>query len=124
VNYAVDGERVVLRTVAGSKLDAALAGSVVAFEADRFDPSTGEAWSVLVRGSAGVITDPDDLTTLSGLSLQSWGADRGDQWVMISTDLVSGRRTRGRGSDQHGGRRAVASAATRGGIGRGDHGPG
>jgi nitroimidazol reductase NimA-like FMN-containing flavoprotein (pyridoxamine 5'-phosphate oxidase superfamily) len=122
VNFAVDGERLVLRTVAGSKLDAALEGSVVAFEADRFDPSTGEAWSVLVRGSAGVVTDADQLTTLSGLSLDSWGADRGDQWVTISSDLVSGRRTRGRGRD-HGGRRAVASAGTSGGTSRGDCGP-
>lgn len=96
VNFAVDGERLVVRTAAGSKLDAALEGSVVAFEADQFDSSSGEAWSVLVRGSAAVVTDPVDVAAISALSLDSWVAERSDQWVMISTELMSGRRTRSR----------------------------
>jgi nitroimidazol reductase NimA-like FMN-containing flavoprotein (pyridoxamine 5'-phosphate oxidase superfamily) len=96
VNFAVDGERLVVRTAAGSKLDAALKGAVVAFEADQFDIANGDAWSVLVRGSASVVTDPSDVAAISELSLDSWVAERSDQWVAITTDLVSGRRTRAR----------------------------
>lgn len=92
VNFAVDGDRLVVRTAAGSKLDAALAGAVVAFEADHYDVDTGAAWSVLVRGSAAVLTAVDDVD----LNVDSWVADQSDQWVMITTDLVSGRRSRGR----------------------------
>jgi nitroimidazol reductase NimA-like FMN-containing flavoprotein (pyridoxamine 5'-phosphate oxidase superfamily) len=94
VNFAVDGERLVLRTASGSKLDAALRGAVVAFEADELDAETGDAWSVLVRGAAAVVTDPDDRARLSGLHVDSWVGHRADEWVAISTDLVSGRRTR------------------------------
>ncbi len=93
VNFAVDGDRLVIRTAAGSKLDAALTGAVVAFEADHVDPETGEAWSVLVRGSSAVLTDAADIAALADLDLNAWVADHTDQWVMITTDLVSGRRT-------------------------------
>lgn len=91
VNFAVDGDRLVVRTAAGSKLDAALAGAVVAFEADNYDVDTGAAWSVLVRGSAAVLGAVDDVD----LDLDSWVAGQSDHWVMITTDLVSGRRTGG-----------------------------
>jgi uncharacterized protein len=111
VNFAVDGDRLVVRTAAGSKLDAALGGAVVAFEADHIDPTTGDAWSVLVRGSSAVLTDPADIESLADLDLNSWVADRSDQWVMITTDLVSGRRTRGRRHDVAGLRDAVPAGA-------------
>jgi nitroimidazol reductase NimA-like FMN-containing flavoprotein (pyridoxamine 5'-phosphate oxidase superfamily) len=113
VNFAVDGDRLVVRTAAGSKLDAALAGAVVAFEADHLDPATGEAWSVLVRGSSAVLTDPADIESLADLDLNAWVAERSDQWVMITTDLVSGRRTRGRSGTEPGDRRAVIPAGAR-----------
>jgi hypothetical protein len=111
VNFAVDGDRIVVRTAAGSKLDAALGGAVVAFEADQFDSATGEAWSVLVRGSSAVLTDPVDIASLDDLDLNSWVAGRGDQWVMITTDLVSGRRTRGRRGADDAARAAVSAGA-------------
>jgi nitroimidazol reductase NimA-like FMN-containing flavoprotein (pyridoxamine 5'-phosphate oxidase superfamily) len=107
VNFAVDGDRIVLRTAAGSKLDAALGGAVVAFEADHIDAESGAAWSVLVRGSSAVLTDPAAIESLADLDLTSWVADRSDQWVTITTDLVSGRRTRRRAVDSTGARAAV-----------------
>jgi uncharacterized protein len=110
VNFAVDGDRLVVRTAAGSKLDAALGGAVVAFEADHIDPESGEAWSVLVRGSSAVLTDPADIASLADLDLNSWVADSSDQWVMITTDLVSGRRTRGRRGTTGAGRRDAVPA--------------
>jgi nitroimidazol reductase NimA-like FMN-containing flavoprotein (pyridoxamine 5'-phosphate oxidase superfamily) len=93
VNFALDGDRLLVRTAAGSKLDAALTGAVVAFEADHVEPATGEAWSVLVRGSSAVVSDPHEIAALGGLDLDTWVDGQADQWVMITTDLVSGRRT-------------------------------
>jgi nitroimidazol reductase NimA-like FMN-containing flavoprotein (pyridoxamine 5'-phosphate oxidase superfamily) len=113
VNFAVDGDRLVVRTAAGSKLDAALGGAVVAFEADHMDPESGEAWSVLVRGSSAVLTDPADIASLTDLDLNSWVADSSDQWVMITTDIVSGRRTRGRHGTTGAGRRDAVPAGCR-----------
>ena len=113
VNFAVDGDRLVVRTAAGSKFDAALGGAVVAFEADHLDPDSGEAWSVLVRGSSAVLTDPADIASLADLDLNSWVADRSDQWVMITTDLVSGRRTPGRRGTDDAGRRDAVPAGCR-----------
>jgi pyridoxamine 5'-phosphate oxidase-like protein len=52
VNFVFDRHTVVLRTDEGTKLDAAVKGSRVAFEIDGADPATRTGWSVLVRGEA------------------------------------------------------------------------
>lgn len=57
VNYVVLDERVVFRTVPGTKLDAATARTVVAFEADGHDPHGTWGWSVLIQGVARELTE-------------------------------------------------------------------
>src|SRR4051812_18787454 len=64
VTFALDGDSVVFRTGDGSKLAAAVAGAVVAFEADDIDPIYHEGWSVVVTGVAQRVTDPVDLARL------------------------------------------------------------
>lgn len=94
VGFHLDGDRLVVRTTGGSRLDAALTGAVVAFEADHIDAGTGDAWSVLVRGSSAVLRPPFEAP---GPPLDDrWALGPLDHWVMITTDLVSGRRTRRR----------------------------
>jgi nitroimidazol reductase NimA-like FMN-containing flavoprotein (pyridoxamine 5'-phosphate oxidase superfamily) len=94
VNFALDAdaERIVLRTAEGAKLRAALAGSVVAFQADHFDPMSHTGWSVLVRGSSRVLGEGPELDRLRRLPLQRWADSSADYWVSISIDLISGRR--------------------------------
>lgn len=93
VNYVMDGDTIVFRTVPGTKLDAALTNSVVAFEADSFDPSHETGWSVLVRGIAREITDEHALTRVRRLPLQSWAFNGdADRWVSVDAELVTGRR--------------------------------
>src|ERR1700746_2237413 len=58
VNFVLDRNMVVLRTDEGTKLDAAIKGSRVAFEIDGADPATRTGWSVLVRGEAVEVTGP------------------------------------------------------------------
>ena len=59
VNFVMSDGAVVFRTVPGTKLDAATAGAVVAFEADAYGTAESPGgWSVLVRGVARELTDP------------------------------------------------------------------
>ena len=92
VNYVVDGDRIVVRTNPGTKLDAALRNAVVAFEVDHYDPVAHTGWSVLVTGRATVIDDQTDIAAVKRLPLRAWGAVPADRFVAISMDLVNGRR--------------------------------
>lgn len=92
VNYAIDRGSVVFRTDAGSKLDAAVKDSYVAFEVDWVEPSWQIGWSVLVRGQARVITDPDELRRARDLPLLPWADGDKENFVRIETTLTSGRR--------------------------------
>ena len=54
VNFHLDDRnRILVHTARGSRLDAALKDSVVAFEADELDPMGQRGWSVAVTGVAG-----------------------------------------------------------------------
>jgi len=92
VNYAVLDGDIVIRTGAGTKLDAALAGAVVAFEIDSVDPIYHEGWSVLVQGRAHEVVDPDELKRARALPLEPWAAGGRDRFVRIATERMSGRR--------------------------------
>jgi len=105
VDFLLEGQRILVRTGRGSKLDAALRGAVVAFEADEFDPTYHSGWSVAVTGLAHAVTEPDDLAATRSLPVARW-APKGEEAVLaISTELVSGRRI---ASDVSGGGPATA----------------
>jgi uncharacterized protein len=93
VNHLVDGNTVVMRTMAGGKLDAALVGQPVAFQLDDHDPVRGTGWSVLVRGRADLLEDPERIARLEN-DLESWAIADGSEaaWIRILADEVSGRR--------------------------------
>ena len=92
VHFVLDHEQVVIGTAAGSKLDAALAGAVVAFQVDSVEEELGVAWSVLVRGSCHVVDDLGDGVGEDLARRRRWFLEHCDRWISISTDLVSGRR--------------------------------
>lgn len=92
VNFHVADERILIRSTAGSRLDAALRNAVVAFEADDFDPIYHSGWSVLVTGVARVVDDPDELQSLRSVPLARWAPAGDDHLLAISTEMVSGRR--------------------------------
>jgi nitroimidazol reductase NimA-like FMN-containing flavoprotein (pyridoxamine 5'-phosphate oxidase superfamily) len=92
VNFTLLGGLVVFRTVPGSKLDAALARTVVAFEADSYDPEGAWGWSVLVQGMAAEITAPAVLAGVQRLRLPAWALpESARRYVAVETTLVSGR---------------------------------
>jgi nitroimidazol reductase NimA-like FMN-containing flavoprotein (pyridoxamine 5'-phosphate oxidase superfamily) len=92
VNFLRHGRSIIVRTGAGSKLDAARRGDVVAFEADHIDPDSRTGWSVMVVGHASVVDDVDRLVAVLDLEHRPWVRDRGAHVVQISAERITGRR--------------------------------
>ena len=93
VNYAVDGDQVVFKTAAGTKLSGS-SFARVAFEIDGFDAKSRTGWSVVVEGVATDISDMIDTKSsrLRALDLQPWFAGEKSHWVAIQPESISGRR--------------------------------
>jgi nitroimidazol reductase NimA-like FMN-containing flavoprotein (pyridoxamine 5'-phosphate oxidase superfamily) len=92
VNFAVDGEDIIIRTASGSRLSAATANSVVAFEIDDFDRDRHCGWSVVIIGQARRVSDPAEIAALSSLALEPWAPGSRDQFIRIRPEIVTGRR--------------------------------
>jgi uncharacterized protein len=93
VNFAIMDGEVVFRTVEGTKFHAAVAGAVLAFEADGYQPDGRGGWSVLVQGVSRVVTEPTELHRARELTVEPWAVDgTADQVVRITSTLLSGRR--------------------------------
>jgi hypothetical protein len=67
-------------------------GLSVAFEIDGYDPTAGEAWSVVVKGRAEEIERMHEFFDALGLPLFPWHAAPKHRFVRIQPDTVSGRR--------------------------------
>jgi nitroimidazol reductase NimA-like FMN-containing flavoprotein (pyridoxamine 5'-phosphate oxidase superfamily) len=88
---AARGSEVIIRTVDGSKLNAALRGAVVAVEIDHVEPLGHAGWSVLVRGRSRAIDEAAELAAARRLPLRPWASQGADRFIAVSVDLVSGR---------------------------------
>ena len=92
VNFCLYGEHIVIRTSVGSKLAAATRRSVVAFEADEFDPDSCTGWSVTAVGHARAVHEPEEMARLTRLPLAPWAPGSRDHYIVVATEQVSGRR--------------------------------
>jgi uncharacterized protein len=92
VNHLVDGATVVLRSLDGGKLGAAIFERPVAFEVDDLQVAERSGWSVIVHGRAEVVDD----AAAEGYEtwLDSWAVGDGARttWIRIVADEVTGRR--------------------------------
>ncbi|MGA5897342.1 helix-turn-helix domain-containing protein [Streptomyces venetus] len=94
VNYTVVEGAIVFRTDSGST-PAEAAGRQVAFEVDRIDEAFSEGWSVLARGPARAVTDPEESTRLDMEAYSTpWVGGRRELWLSIEPVAVTGRRIR------------------------------
>ncbi|MFF7047232.1 helix-turn-helix domain-containing protein [Streptomyces griseorubiginosus] len=92
VNYGVVDGAIVFRTAVGAT-PAQASGRRVAFEVDRVDDDLSQGWSVLVRGPAHDVTDPDEARRLAERVYSApWAGGRRDLWIRIEADVVTGRR--------------------------------
>lgn len=94
VNYQVVGGDVVFLTGEGIKANAAIAGNVVGFEVDEFDPANRTGWSVLLVGRARLVTE-DERAAMGELNLSPWAGGVKSLLVRIHPEFVSGRRIPG-----------------------------
>lgn len=92
VNFAVDHGSVVFRTAAGTKLSGALSGNTVAFEIDGYDDTLSSAWSVVLKGTASLLTDNEDILASEELPLFPWQTGSKNAFVRIDPEVTSGRR--------------------------------
>jgi nitroimidazol reductase NimA-like FMN-containing flavoprotein (pyridoxamine 5'-phosphate oxidase superfamily) len=93
VNFCIVDRHVYFRTSAGTKLDAAARGAVIAFQVDDFDSSARAGWSVLIIGTAELVA-PATVERLEPLRVRPWVRGERVHVVRVTADLVSGRRTR------------------------------
>lgn len=93
VTIALLDDRVLFRTLPGTKLAYAAEGSILAVEADEYDPADGEGWSVLVRGVASELTSRSTIERARERLAASWiGDESAEHYVAVACDLVTGRR--------------------------------
>ncbi|MET3720814.1 pyridoxamine 5'-phosphate oxidase family protein [Arthrobacter sp. UYEF21] len=89
VNYVTSGRKVYLRTAPGNKLAQLTINSKVLFETDGI--LSDEAWSVVLRGTARVLTHSAELDAVNALELKTWVPTLKDFYVEIVPTSVSGR---------------------------------
>lgn len=93
VNHVLDGVDVCFRTSGGSKIQAAVDGDAVSYQVDEWDLAGRSGWSVLVQGTASIVTDEAALARLASTARRPWvPMDLATaRWVKVSTRQVTGR---------------------------------
>jgi nitroimidazol reductase NimA-like FMN-containing flavoprotein (pyridoxamine 5'-phosphate oxidase superfamily) len=94
VNIALHRKCLLFWTGQGTKLAAAVAGTVVAIEVDDVDTVSRSGWSVLAVGQSYVVSDPDVIAWAHERGLASWadGEPCDLHLVAVPLTMVSGRR--------------------------------
>lgn len=95
VNHLVDRETIVIRATVGAAItEAVTIGSrpmVVAYEADAIDTARQLGWSVIVTGTAELVTDRVAAERYRSL-IEPWVTGPADEVITISTEMVHGYR--------------------------------
>ena len=84
-------DELVIRSLPGTRLAAALRNSVVAVEADHYAPDGSEGWCVLVRGRARVVTDAAARAEIDALPFGPWPLHLPYDPIAVELAIVSGR---------------------------------
>jgi nitroimidazol reductase NimA-like FMN-containing flavoprotein (pyridoxamine 5'-phosphate oxidase superfamily) len=89
VNYLASGRKIYLRTAPGNKLAQLTINSSVLLETDGI--LSDEAWSVVLRGKARVLSNSAELAAVEELGLQTWVPTLKDFYVEVVPTSVCGR---------------------------------
>jgi nitroimidazol reductase NimA-like FMN-containing flavoprotein (pyridoxamine 5'-phosphate oxidase superfamily) len=91
VNHLVECDSIIVRATAGAAIVSAADrhGVVVAYEADSIDSENHVGWSVIVVGTARLLTD-DAAAARYRTLLHPWISGAVDDVITISADLVTG----------------------------------
>jgi nitroimidazol reductase NimA-like FMN-containing flavoprotein (pyridoxamine 5'-phosphate oxidase superfamily) len=93
VNHLVESESLIVRATAGAAITAAAGnrGVVVAYEADDIDAATQLGWSVIVIGTARLLTD-EMAAEHYRARLRPWISGAVDDVISIAAEVVTGYR--------------------------------
>jgi uncharacterized protein len=91
VNFAVVDAHVVFRVAPYTRLGTGIDGRPVVFEVDDLDAERRSGWSVVVKGTARAVDDPDEVVSLRRRGPEPWAPGQRQQLVRVSTLRVSGR---------------------------------
>lgn len=89
INVEAVKQRLLIRTTPGTKLIEVVIGGKVAFEADAI--LSGEAWCVVVKGSARVLEHAGEIEAAEAAKIESWLPTHKDVYVEITPEHVEGR---------------------------------
>ena len=92
VNFVLDGATIVFSAGEGDKLDAVREGRVLTFEVDAVELALQAGWSVLVIGTAEVITNPAQIHRIEQLHLAPWVPLPDRVFVCLPAAEITGRR--------------------------------
>ena len=92
VNFATQRRTVLFRTAEGTKLYSAVMGDWVAFEADYHDPPLTYGWSVIVKGTAHLLSATADILDAEEAPLRPWIATLKPRYVRVIALEITGRR--------------------------------
>jgi transcriptional regulator with XRE-family HTH domain len=94
VNYRMDGPDVVFRTGGGAGVADGLQQATVSFDIDHLDEDLAEGWSVLLTGTASVITEPTELQRARSLGIDPWAGGDRPTYVRLRVSQITGRAIR------------------------------
>lgn len=94
VNFAMLGDDVVFRTATHGEVADATTQEKVSFDVDHIDDALSEGWSVLVSGTARLLTDPAEVRRAAALDIQPWAGGERDAYVSLTPAEITGRRIR------------------------------
>ena len=90
VNFVVQKGTVLFRTAEGTKLFTTVMNDKVLFEAD--DHTVAEGWSVIVRGTAHLLSSAEDIREAEQSGLMPWVPTEKLRFVRITPTEISARR--------------------------------
>jgi nitroimidazol reductase NimA-like FMN-containing flavoprotein (pyridoxamine 5'-phosphate oxidase superfamily) len=99
VNFVAQKGTVLFRTAEGTKLFTTVMNDKVLFEAD--DHTVAEGWSVVIRGTAKMLSSAEDIREADQAGLMPWVATEKLRYVRVTPTEFSARRFQfGAASDQ------------------------
>ena len=101
VNFATQDSTILFRTAEGTKLFGTVMNEQVLFEAD--DHTVAEGWSVIIRGTARVLTTTGEIHEADRAQVMPWVPTEKLRYVRITPDEMSGRHFRFGPEPAHGG---------------------
>jgi nitroimidazol reductase NimA-like FMN-containing flavoprotein (pyridoxamine 5'-phosphate oxidase superfamily) len=90
VNFVAQKGTVLFRTAEGTKLFTTVMNDKVLFEAD--DHTVAEGWSVVIRGTAKMLSSAEDIRAADQAGLMPWVPTEKLRYVRVTPTEISARR--------------------------------